>query len=192
VYISYSTFSSHHSFLMSTLTPPGAFGFASLRTPLVGLALLATVGCQDPIRQITPLQRLEIERTIKNEVFAAYDFRQPDVVERLMTLYAPYARIISASGGEVVTSRDSLRAGIQAFWNNVGRNMRNPTVEWTAIYIDVLSPNSAVMTATYRIPHRQPNGLPHVIGGAWTAVFERIGGQWRIVQEHLSDNPYAH
>jgi hypothetical protein len=28
-----------------------------------------------------------------------------------------------------------------------------------------------------------------VIAGAWTAAFERRGGRWVIVQEHLSDLP---
>jgi hypothetical protein len=31
--------------------------------------------------------------------------------------------------------------------------------------------------------------MPHVIGGAWTAVFQRRGRRWVIVQEHLSDAP---
>ncbi len=82
--------------------------------------------------------------------------------------------------------------GIQAFWDNVGRNMRNPHVDWTLMRIDVLSPTAAAMTAVYRIPHQQPNGLPHVIGGAWTAVFELRNGKWQIIQEHLSDDPLAH
>jgi hypothetical protein len=34
-------------------------------------------------------------------------------------------------------------------------------------------------------------GAPHVIGGAWTAVFARRDGRWAIVQEHLSDVPAA-
>lgn len=172
---------------MTTLNRSISLGVIVL---LVG-SVLAQAACEDPIRQTTPLQRAKIERTIKSEVIAAYDFTKPNVVQRLMALYTPNARIISASGGRIVASRDSLQAGIQTFWDNVGRNMRDPKVEWTAMYIDVLSPNSAVMTATYRIPHHQPNGLPHVIGGAWTAAFELIGGRWLIVQEHLSDNPFA-
>jgi len=28
-----------------------------------------------------------------------------------------------------------------------------------------------------------------VIGGAWTAAFQRIGNRWYVVQEHLSDDP---
>jgi hypothetical protein len=57
------------------------------------------------------------------------------------------------------------------------------------LQVDVLSRTAAVMTATYRVPHHTPRGDPHVIGGAWTAVFSRRNGEWVIVQEHLSDSP---
>ena len=57
------------------------------------------------------------------------------------------------------------------------------------MHVDVLGPDAAVLTATYTIPHRTPRGDPHVVGGAWTAVFGRRGGRWAIVQEHLSDRP---
>jgi len=152
--------------------------------------MLATA-CGGSSHPVSLIQRVAAERAIKREVVAAYDFTSPHVVDNLMSLYAPAGRVVSASAGGVTTTRDSLRLGIEAFWTNVGRNMRNPRVEWTSMLIDVLAPNVAVMTATYRIPHTQPNGLPHVIGGAWTAVFELRNGRWVIVQEHLSDNPYA-
>jgi hypothetical protein len=57
------------------------------------------------------------------------------------------------------------------------------------MHIDVLGPDAAVLTATYRIPHLTPRGAPHIVGGAWTAVFQRRNGKWVIVQEHLSDFP---
>jgi ketosteroid isomerase-like protein len=53
----------------------------------------------------------------------------------------------------------------------------------------VLSPDAAVVTTTYRVPHRTPSGAPHTIAGAWTAVFARRDGKWVIVQEHLSEIP---
>ena len=67
--------------------------------------------------------------------------------------------------------------------------MRNPRWEWTSMNFDVLSPNAAVMTATYQVPHLNPHNMPHTISGAWTAVFANRGGRWVIVQEHLSDTP---
>ncbi len=155
------------------------------------VSLLWFGGCSSTVPGVTAAQRIAAQRAIRNEVVTAYDFSRPNVPDNLMSLYAPTGPIVSASGGRITTSRDSLRAGINAFWTNVGRNMRDPHVEWTAMHIDVLAPNVAVMTATYRIPHWQPNGLPHVIGGAWTAVFALRGGHWFVIQEHLSDNPFA-
>jgi len=154
----------------------------------VALALVF-FGCAPRGTPVSPEQRADAERAIRAEVVAAYDFTRPDVPGNLMALYAPTGRVVSASGGRIVTSRDTLRAQIQTFWDNVGRNMRNPRVEWPQMYIAVLAPNAAVMTATYRIPHTQPNGMQHVIGGAWTAAFQRIGTRWYVVQEHLSDDP---
>ncbi len=158
---------------------------------IVSIAALLACACSGANREVSPLQRLAAERAIRIEVEAAYDFSRPDVTGNLMALYAPAGPIISASGGRITTSRDSLRAGIEAFWTNVGSNMRDAHVEWTAMHIQVLAPTVAVMTATYRIPHKQPNGLPHVIGGAWTAVFRLENGHWYVIDEHLSDDPFA-
>ena len=158
---------------------------------LVLAAVLVAAGCSGPPGTVSAIQRIQAQRAITSEVESAYDFSKPNVPDNLMALYAPTGPILSASGGRITTSRDSLRAGIEAFWTNVGRNMRDAHVEWTAMHIDVLAPDVAAMTATYRIPHKQPNGLPHVIGGAWTAVFVLRAGRWVIVQEHLSDNPFA-
>ena len=81
---------------------------------------------------------------------------------------------------------DSLRAGIASFWQNVGRNMRDPKWVWGNVFVDRLGDDAAVLTATWSIPHIAPTGHPHVIRGAWTAVFRRIAGEWMIVVEHLS------
>jgi ketosteroid isomerase-like protein len=139
---------------------------------------------------VTDAQRAAIADTLERMIVSAYDLTQPgDKVERLMSLYPTSGPVISASAGMVSTSRDTLQAGIRAFWQNVGRNMREPKWTWGPMHVDVLSPDAAVVTTTYRVPHLTPLGEPHVIAGAWTAVFQRRGGQWVIVQEHLSDIP---
>lgn len=131
--------------------------------------------------------RAEVEATLK----AAYDLSKPDVERRMLSLYAPSGRVVSASAGRVVTSRDTLTAGIKYFWEYVGVNMIGPKWEWDSLYVDVLSPTSAVVTGSYRIPHHTPRHQPHVIAGAITAVFTKRDGKWVIVQEHLSDLPTA-
>jgi hypothetical protein len=129
----------------------------------------------------------EIERTLRD----AYDLSKPGLSDRMLALYPAGARVISANSGRAITSRDTLDAGIRYFWDNVGVNMRNPRWEWERFWVDVLSPTAAVVTATYRVPHLNPRNERHVIGGAMTMVFEKQGGKWVILQEHLSDLPSA-
>jgi hypothetical protein len=151
------------------------------------LALLG-VACRRTT-SVSVTQRQQIVAALTRQVKDAYDLAKPDVPKRLLSLYPDTGRIVSASGGRIITSRDTLAMGIKAFWDYVGVNMHDPTWVWDKMLFDVLSPTTAVMTASYRVPHHQPNGEAHVIGGAWTAVFQKRGTRWVIVQEHLSDLP---
>jgi hypothetical protein len=132
-------------------------------------------------------EKKAIADSLKQLVVAAYDLSKPDPVKNLMSLYPTNGRVISASGGVLTTTRPQLEQAIQAFWTYVGQNMKQPRWEWTSMNVDVLAPDAAVMTSTYRVPHLTPTGMNHVIGGAWTAVFQKRGGRWVIIQEHLSD-----
>lgn len=157
---------------------------------IVCLAVLLTLGCgQAGDVSLTATQKERIRAEVEQAMRQAYDLSKPNVSERMLSLYPASGPIVSASGGRVVGSRDSLAAGIRYFWDSVGSNMRNPQWIWQRFYVDVLSPTSAVVTATYRIPHRDPMNRPHEIAGAMTEVFEKRGGKWVIVQEHLSDLP---
>jgi ketosteroid isomerase-like protein len=142
-------------------------------------------------RAETPLsgaERAAIADTLRAMVVSAYDLTKPgDRVARMMSLYPPTGNVVSASGGRASVSRDSLAAGIRAFWEYVGQNMRDPKWTWDEWHIDVLTRDAAVVTATYHVPHLTPRGNPHTIAGAMTEVFQRRDGRWRVVQEHLSD-----
>ena len=163
------------------------------RTHVILLALaVAFVGACRPTNHggsLSASQRAAIADTVRRTITTAVNLSTRDVVGSLMSLYPDTGLVISASAGRVTTSRDTLEGNIRTFWRSVGQNMRQPRWEWGQMYVDVLGPDAAVLTATYRIPHITPQGHPHVVGGAWTAVFQRRGGKWVIVQEHLSDFP---
>jgi hypothetical protein len=144
-------------------------------------------GCSRPGARVAAVgPDVALTDTLKQLIANAYDFQKPGVVQRMSALYPASGRVISASGGQIITTADSVRKGIGTFWQNVGQNMRNPHFQWNSVYVERLSPDAAVLTGTWSIPHIAPNNQPHVISGAWTAVFRRIGGQWKIIQEHLS------
>jgi len=153
------------------------------------LATLA-VGCQPTsAAELPPARRQAIADSLTTMIRSAYDLKAENPVARFMSLYPDSGRVISASGGRMTTTRDALETGIKSFWQYVGQNMKDPTWIWGTPEVDVLSPDAAVVTTTYRIPHRTPAGAPHTVAGAWTAVFARRAGKWVIVQEHLSEIP---
>jgi ketosteroid isomerase-like protein len=153
--------------------------------------LFGIAACGAPTADVTPAQRAAITNEIESKVRSAYDLSVPGAEQRMLALYVDTGRVVSASGGQVIASRDTLAKGIELFWQNVGVNMRQPKWIWTHMYVDVLSAESAVFTGTYRVPHMTPRGEPHEIAGAMTLVFEKRGGKWGVVQEHLSDLPMA-
>ena len=163
------------------------------RFAIVGLiALTVSTGCSDAVTgEMTTARRTAISDSIRTRVVDTYDLTKPNVVARLMSLYPDSGPVYSTSSGHVSATRAELQQQIQTFWQFVGSNMRNPKWEWTAMHIDVLAPDAAVLTATYRIPHLTPLNTRHVIAGAWTAVFAKRGDRWVVIQEHLSDTPAA-
>ena len=165
------------------------------RPTALSLFLIATltVGCAPGPRSLTAAERRAVADTLEGLVRRAYDLSGPSAgsADRLLGLYADTGRVVSASGGRILTSRDSLAEGIRYFWESTGRNMREPRWIWEQMVTDVLGPDAAVVTATYRVPHRTPRGEPHELAGAMTLVFARRGGRWLVVQEHLSDRPAA-
>ncbi|MDQ6888653.1 MAG: hypothetical protein M3068_15390, partial [Gemmatimonadota bacterium] len=139
------------------------------------LALAATVlaagGCQprSDCSPVTAASRRAIADTLSRLIETSYDLSKPgDAVARLLRLYPDSGTVVSATAGQIATSRDSLSASIRSFWENVGRNMRDPRWQWGERHVEVICSTAAVMTFTYRIPHRTPAGMPHEIGGAWT------------------------
>lgn len=154
----------------------------------VATTLSALTACTDPLR-VSPADRRAMADTLSVLVTNAYDFSQPEPAARLLSLYPDSGRIISAVAGRVTTTRDTLAGEIAGFWQRVGRNMQNPRFVLGSTYVDVITRDAAVLTLVYSIPHTTPQGTPHTVSGAWTMLWRRENGRWRIVQEHLSDTP---
>ena len=155
--------------------------------PIV-LAVLGA-GCRPQAGSISDAERLAIADTVETLVKQAYDFSGSDsnAVARLLSLYPDQGRVVSASDGRMLTSRDSLASGIRYFWESMGQRMQNPRWIWETVATDVLGHDAAVVSATYRVPHMTPQQTPHELAGAMTMVFARRDGRWVVVQEHLSD-----
>ena len=160
-----------------------------MRRSLCSLLLLAAACRPGSPGDISAHERAAIADSLRTLIARAYDLSKPNVVQRMVSLYPDRGRVISAAAGRATSSRDTVAAELEHFWQFIGQNMRQPRWVWDSTWVDVLSPNAAVLTGMYHIPHLTPQGAPHSIGGAWPAVFVRRNGRWVIIQEHLSDLP---
>jgi hypothetical protein len=158
---------------------------------MMGAGLAIQLACEPQPQSMSAGQKKAIADSLQSLVVKTYDFSKPDVVRRLMSLYPDSGPVYSTSSGHSSTTRAELQSQIETFWKYVGSNMRNPKWEWTAMHVDVLAPDAAVMTASYRVPHLTPMNMQHVIAGAWTAAFVNRGGRWVVIQEHLSQSDAA-
>ena len=159
----------------------------ALTVAALAAALLA--GCREGSAASSPAADAALADTLVRRITDAYDFSRPDVVARLMALYPERGPLVSAAAGSVTSSRAGLQGEIVRFWERVGQNMRGPRFVVGDRHLVRLGPDAAALTITYSIPHHTPEGRPHTLSGAWTAVFQRREGRWLIVQEHLSDPP---
>jgi Domain of unknown function (DUF4440) len=152
------------------------------------LLLLGLGACTTSAKKPVPAaEAAAIADSIRALVRQAYDLSQDSVPQRMLSVYPLGGRVVSATAGRVSTSRDSLGQAVDAFWDGVGQFMVNPTWRWDELLVDVIDRDAAVMTARYTVPHWTDRGTPHVIGGVWTAVWQRRDGRWVITNEHLSD-----
>jgi hypothetical protein len=162
---------------------------ATALTALAAAAVSAFAVSCAPAGAPDPRRDAALSDTLTALIVRAYDLSRPDAVARLMALYPTSGPVVSAAAGRVTTTRAALETSISRFWQRVGQNMVQPRFLVGQRYATSLGPDAAVLTLTYSIPHHTPEGLPHTLAGAWTAVFVRREGRWVIVQEHLSDLP---
>jgi hypothetical protein len=152
------------------------------------LSLATLAACQGRATP-NPARDAALSDTLTALIVRAYDFSKPGFVARATSLYAPTGLVISAAAGRVTTTRAAVEQSITSFWERVGQNMQQPKFLIRQRHATSLGPDAAVLTIAYTIPHLTPEGRPHTLGGAWTALFVRRDDRWVIVQEHLSDLP---
>lgn len=176
--------------------PPATIALRLHRIMLIAgfcYPIAIATGCArpGPGKALSGEEARAIGDTLQRLVKTTYELSGDDVVARLMSLYPDSGRVVSATAGRTTTTRDSLQLAIVAFWEGVGKFMVRPQWTWNAMDVDVLDRDAAVITAQYTVPHYTGEGRAHVIGGVWTAVWQRRDGRWQIIHEHLSDMPRA-
>ncbi len=158
------------------------------RTVMAGAAVSALAACavKPPLdeQQKTALAD-SLEQFVAGPFLAT--FEHPNV-DSILALYAPGPDVQFAGNGEVIPSRDSLVAAVRAMWGRPGISAHYTL---GAQRVAVIGRDLAVYTAKVVGGVMDSAHVETPARFAWTAVFVRIGGEWKVLAEHESMAPVA-
>ncbi len=162
---------------MTLRTRKGIIG-AALITALVaagcGTSAASSTETSGTVQATTTDTQVRTLFTDWNDALATLDPEQ--VADR----YAPDAVLLPTVSNQVRTDR----AGIVDYFEHFLENKPQGTI--LESHVKLLNPNAAIDTGTYRF---SLNGGASTVDARYTFVYERVGGEWLIVNHHSSAMP---
>lgn len=105
--------------------------------------------------------------------------------EKVADLYAPDAVLLPTLSPEVRTTRDGI---VDYFVHFLAKN---PSGERLQSVVKVLDERSAIDTGVYRFTFTNADGTTDYADARYTFVYEKVNGQWLIINHHSSLLPSA-
>ena len=144
----------------------------------VSLAFLAA--CQPATTELTEEQKAGIADTVTRIVRGIMEAAEALDHEKHI---APFSdELVSADNGSVTTNWDSIRVADREFM----RSMSSVEGTFGEMFVEVLGPSAAVVTAPYEATLIDTTGTRMHVAGAGTYVFAQVAGRWRIIHMHRS------
>jgi len=156
-----------------------------VRTVLAGAVVLAFAACTKP--PLDEQQKTALADSLEQYVAGPFvATMEHPTFETIMALYAPGNDIQVVENGSIVPSREAVEQGVRAFWAKPGVSGH---FTLAAPRVSVLSRDAAVYTTMVTGTIKDSAGVETPLHEAWTAVFVRVGGQWKLQAEHASTPP---
>ncbi len=105
--------------------------------------------------------------------------------EKVADLYAPDAVLLPTLSPEVRTTRAGIVDYLEHFL------ARNPSGERLRSVVKVLDERSAIDTGLYRFTSTNADGTTDYADARYTFVYEKVHGEWMIINHHSSLLPAA-
>jgi len=154
----------------------------SMKTKLIILTIVVGFySCQQPKNELTDADRDKITEEIRihtNSIFEAANRKDIDQV------HANFSdKVTGAFSGTIMESWEENKQEAAEFFamqENIEYKLENMTV-------DVLSSNVAVLLGKYSLIATDTTGKTINLSAAWTYVFNKENGKWKIVHFHDSN-----
>ena len=152
-----------------------------LRPSLV-MAAIATcaVACQPASTELTDGQRAAIKDTIEQLMAEIADAGRARDADRIRAAFAEST--VSAFNGVIIEGSDARFELTRQFLGS----LRTLDGSYKNVHLEVLASDAVVVTRNDDIFWTDTTGTEGELHTAWTGVFRRIDGEWRVIYSHES------
>ena len=155
-----------------------------LRPSIVMAAIaMCAVACQPASTELTEGQRAAIKDTVEQRMDEMANAGRALDADRIRAVYAESP--VSVINGVIIEDFDARFELTRQFLGSLrtleGR-IRN-------VHLEVLASDAVVVTRNDDISWTDTTGTEVVLHTAWTGVFRRIDGEWRVIYSHESWPP---
>jgi ketosteroid isomerase-like protein len=156
-----------------------------IRTVMALAALAVVAACAKP--PLDEQQKTALADSIEQYVAGPFvaTFEHPNV-DAILALYAPGADIQVVENGSIYPTREAAVQGVRAMW---GAPKLTAHFTLGGAKVAVLSRDAAVYSAHVTGGMKDSTGVETPLHFAWTGVFVRTGGGWKLQVEHWSSPP---
>jgi ketosteroid isomerase-like protein len=158
---------------------------------LLPVFLTAALACGAPPRgqvsrpQATAFDSAAVADTVRKLTEAAIGAAERRDVAAEMRFY-PKAGFVSAQGDLIVTTRDSLQALAEGFWESDW--LKGIDIQAKIVQLHVLGPMAAAVATTSKTTIDSA-GKKRTFVYVWTGVWSNTPSGWVVLQEHSSSAP---
>jgi ketosteroid isomerase-like protein len=151
------------------------------RTVITGAVALVLVACTKP--PLDDLQQKALGDSLAQYVAGPFlaTLEHPNI-DSIMALYAPGNAIQVVDFGAIYGGRDAVLGENRKNWATA----RSAHFTLGAPFLSVLSRDAAVYTALVTGSMTDTAGVATPMQFAWTGVFVRVNGAWKLQAEHSS------
>lgn len=141
------------------------------------LPIVLTTALVPQAPRLEPLQA-ELLATLDN-YFAAVNARDP---QKFLTFFIQSEDLTVIEDKDLRLSRKAFEAFVEAFFKDITEIQAT----WERRDVHPLTPESAVVTGTFRVKAKDAKGAPMAFRSAFTFVLVKQGTQWRVKHVHES------
>lgn len=149
--------------------------------------VLGTAVCE---AQVSPAVAATVQREITPLLADQLAAANAHDTDRFLASYWRSPELVFAFNGTVINGYDAVRAQQLIWWKNGKADVAYSYVG--APEFRVLGPTAAVMTEKIESQRTLPSGAKSTGEAANTIVWQKLSGEWKVVQVHESTAAAAH